>query len=82
MYVLIHRFKQNYVGLTIEVIFVNMALTHHETLLDRLNPIKQSGRYSLGEGYQSDNYRITISIQKISLIRKFILKIIADYRVS
>ena len=82
MYVLIHRFKQNYVGLTIEVIFVNMALTHHETLLDRLNLIKQSGRYSLGEGYQSDNYRITISIQKISLIRKFILKIIADYRVS
>ena len=54
MYVLIHRFKQNYVGLTIEVIFVNIALTHHETLLDRLNLIKQSGRYSLGEGYQSD----------------------------
>ena len=53
MYVLIHRFKQNYVGLTIEVIFVNMALTHHETLLDRLNLIKQRGRYSL-EGYQSD----------------------------
>ena len=52
MYVLIHRFKQNYVGLTIEVIFVNMALMHHETLLDRLNLIKQSGRYSLGEGYQ------------------------------